>query len=526
MNVKILDCTLRDGGYVNDWNFGKFNISKIISKLSYANVDIIECGFLNNEYKWTDDFTKFNSIKKIEQVIENKKNNSMYVAMINIGEFDINLIDDYEGGVISGLRLAFHKEKKFEAIEYAKELIKKGYKVFIQPMLTNNYSDKELINLINDINSLNPYAFYIVDSFGCIKCSDLKKIVRVVDANLDKNICLGYHAHNNLQLAYSNAQSMVDTELSRDIIIDSSVFGMGRGAGNLNTELFSRYLNEKFNKNYSIHQFLEIIDEVLNSIYIKKYWGYSLSYYLSATFNCHPNYATFLSNKNSLNISEISDVLKMIKDDKKIKFDKNYIEDLYNFYQNNDIDDSRSINILKNNFFNKTILLIGPGNSILYNVDKIKNVICENTEIISVNFNSKIIDSKYIFISNKKRYKNIKLDDIDILSKQLILTSNINNNDTCNNLIVNYNDLLNEFEYVQDNSLLLLINLLIRCKARNILIAGFDGYSYSNENYFDIELDLPINRESIEVLNKNLKAAINYFSKCIDIESITETKYI
>ena len=137
----------------------------------------------------------------------------------------------------------------------------------MQPMVSVSYSDEEFINLINRSNELNPYAFYIVDSFGVMKRKDLMRLYYLVDHNLSNDIFVGYHSHNNIQMAYSNAQALVDLKTKRQLIIDSSVFGMGRGAGNLNTELFIEYLNELNGNKYRIKPLLKIIDQVLNPIY-------------------------------------------------------------------------------------------------------------------------------------------------------------------------------------------------------------------------------------------------------------------
>ena len=84
---------------------------------------------------------------------------------------------------------------------------------------------------------------------------------------------LAYHAHNNLQQAFGNAEALVEMNLKRDILIDACVFGMGRGAGNLNLALFAEHMNENYDKHYQIEPMLEIMDEYLNDIYKAKFWG-------------------------------------------------------------------------------------------------------------------------------------------------------------------------------------------------------------------------------------------------------------
>ncbi|WP_053983023.1 aldolase catalytic domain-containing protein [Niameybacter massiliensis] len=525
MRIKLLDCTLRDGGYVNNWNFGKKNIKTVISKLSSAGIEIIECGFLSNKNNWTKDQSQFNTIKEMEEYILTPKKDTMYVGMINLGEYGIEDIPSYKGGMISGIRIVFHQHQVNSAIDYAKEIKDKGYRVFIQPMATINYSDQELLELVNQVNDINPYAFYIVDSFGVMKQNDLTRMFYLLDNNLNNEISIGYHAHNNLQLAYSNAQSLISIHTHRNIIIDSSVFGMGRGAGNLNTELFTSYLNDAVGKTYVINPLLQIIDDILNTIYAENYWGYSLAHYLSAKFNCHPNYATYLDDKNCLMINEMSDILKRIDIEKRNTFDKNYIEEIYIEYQNNNVDDTKILEYLEEVVYNKEILIIAPGKSLeIYQEQIASYVHAYNPVIFSVNFNPSEIDVDYIFVSNSKRYH--QLEEANIVGKNnIIKTSNIKL-DGGNSYVVNYNSLLNEFEAVESNATLLLIKLLINCSARRVTFAGFDGYSLETaENYTNASLKLPAKQENIKQLNKNIKLALDYYSDEIEMKFITPTRY-
>ena len=265
--IKALDCTLRDGGYVNNWMFGFKGIKNILNKLTQANIDIVECGFLSQKTPYSEDSSVFDKPSSIAKVLPLNKGKVKYVAMINYGEYDTEDLEEYDGNSIDGIRVVFHKEERHNAIEYARAIKEKGYEVYIQPMVTVNYEDEELLDLIKAVNNIMPYAMYIVDSFGVMSNNDLIRLFYIMDKNLDKNINMGFHAHNNIQLAYANAQILSDISTLRPLIIDCSVFGMGRGAGNLNSELFLGYLNLKFKRNYKIYPLLEIIDEELNRIY-------------------------------------------------------------------------------------------------------------------------------------------------------------------------------------------------------------------------------------------------------------------
>ncbi len=520
--IKVLDCTLRDGGYINNWEFGSGNIKKIIQKLADANINIIECGFLTNKIKYRSECSKFVRIENIANFLPKERENIDMVCMVNYGEYDLKDIPYYDGSSINGIRVAFHKNDLKGALELCRGIVQKGYKIFIQPMVSVAYTDSEFIKLIEVVNEIKPYAFYIVDSFGVMKRKDLLRLYYLVDHNLIEDIYVGYHSHNNIQLSYSNAQTLVDLKTKRRLIIDSSVFGMGRGAGNLNTELFVEYLNDINDGNYKSKPLLQIIDQVLNNIYLSSYWGYSLPHYISAKHNCHPNYASYLTDKSTLTIEDISNILSIIDESKKSNFNKAYAESLYFNYQEHKINDSFSKSMLKEIFKGKTIIAIAPGSSINVDTDKIiQESHMPNTIIVTVNFKPEKLKSDYVFVSNLRRYEEIK----DKVKTNLILTSNIKNN-SINEYIINYVDLLNELQNVRDNAGLMLIKLLISLEVDSIKLAGFDGYSYDvNTNYVEKAMAFVKKDSIIDALNEGMNKMLIEFSKQIKIQFITKTKY-
>ena len=240
--ITLLDCTLRDGGYCNDRMFGQKNIHTIIEGLLEANIDIIECGYISQKKEFNIDRTQFTSFGQAGRFIPEDREGKIFVAMVNYGEYAIGDIPVYDGTSVEGIRVCFHKKDRFEALEYCKQLKEKGYKVFVQGMVSLSYTDEEFLDLIRAVNGFEPYAFYIVDSFGMMKGKDLIRLFYTVEHNLNPDTYIGFHSHNNMQLAYSNCLSLTQVPSSRSVIIDASVYGMGRGAGNLNTELFTEYL--------------------------------------------------------------------------------------------------------------------------------------------------------------------------------------------------------------------------------------------------------------------------------------------
>lgn len=518
-DIKVLDCTLRDGGYCNNWNFGLHNIQSIMKSVDQAKIDIIECGYLasyNSEYE--SGSTRYKSLDQINGIIPHDIKNSMSVVMVNYAEYDFENIENYAGSGIAGIRIAFYKKDAKKALECCKIVAGKGYKVFVQPMLSISYTDVEFIELIKQCNKINPYAVYIVDSFGSMNQRDLIRLFSILDNNLSKDIHIGFHAHNNLQLAYSNAQTLLERGGDRRIIIDSSIMGMGRGAGNLNTELLIEAINSINRECYFLPPILRCIDSTINPFYMEQYWGYSLPNYLSAIHNVHPSYAIYLSEKNTLTVENMHDIFEMMDEDEKVSYNREYIDKLYIDYLARETTDEMNISIFKKRVCNAPVLIVGSGRSILSErkiIDKFVNDY--HPIIISVNFDCPIWETDYIFISNLKRKEEISPQ----LYSKCIVTSNIDGNQFF--LKVGYRALLNDEELVKDNAGLMLIKLLIELGVKRIYIAGMDGYSEKNNYAFDgMELIMKtrtwsrINNGICKVLdNYRCKVKINFLTKSL-----------
>ena len=521
-NINILDCTLRDGGYCNEWHFGLDNARKIVKGLSDSGIEIVELGFLTNKIKYNPDFTKFNDITQAESLLPCIKTCKIYALMINYGEYNSEDLPEYKNGMIDGLRVAFHKKNIDEALNFCGEIKSKGYKLFIQAMVSLNYSDLEFIRLINDVNKIKPYAFYIVDSFGTMNSKDLTRLFSLVENNLAHEIIIGFHSHNNLQLAYSNAQKLITMQSRRDLIIDSSVYGMGRGAGNLTTELFVDYLNHNAGKNYLLSPLLGIIDEILDGFYQRKHWGYSLPNYLSAVHGAHPNYAIYLADKNTLTVKEMNEIFDSLDPAKKISYDKNYIEQVYLRYMS--INKSNSINKSRLNeiLSGKKILLIAPGKSSFTERDKIMKFAGSlDCVIISVNFEYKYLYSDFIFLSNLRRLREL---DPEKISK-CIITSNINLEGAY--LKADYQDLIFTIDSVRDNAGLMAVRFLIAHGVKEIYLAGFDGYSHdSGENYGDEKMIFSAGNEILDSQNRGMIKILHELSRQVSIKFLTTPRHV
>ncbi|WP_294378090.1 aldolase catalytic domain-containing protein [uncultured Clostridium sp.] len=528
-NLMLLDCTMRDGGYLNDWNFGHDNLISIFERLVSAGIDIIEVGFLDERRNFDINrsiMPDTNSVKKIYGKID--KGNSMIVGMIDYGTCSIKHIQQCSESYLDGIRVIFKKHVMHEAINFCKEVKNLGYNVFVQAVSITSYNDQELLELIGLVNELNPYAMSMVDTYGLLHQDNLMHIFDIIDDNLNNNICLGYHAHNNFQMGYANCIQVLTKNVERTILVDATLYGMGKSAGNTPIELISTYMNEKFNKKYDVSQLLESIEVNIMDIYKQTPWGYNLFYYVSASNKCHPNYVSYLMNKKTLSIKSINEILKSIDDDKKLLYNKDYIENLYFRYQQNECADDVAMNRLKDDVSGKDVLVIGPGkNSILYK-DKIQGFIKKNTPIvIAINYIPDIDNIEYLFITNSKRYAQMttKLSCNKYSALKTIATSNVTKTNGEFQYVLNYSSLIDLKTEIPDNSLIMLLKVLKKIGIKKIALAGFDGYSEKEINYFNSNMEYSFAKRKSAYLNEYAKTFINEYRGKITVEFITDSYY-
>lgn len=521
-DIKILDCTLRDGGYVNDFLFGRHAISKIISQLTTSGIDIVECGFLEDGM-YNPECSVFNRVEQIRELLPSDKGHSMYVAMACYGEYSLEQLSDYDGTSIDGIRVTFHYNEVTGAMDYCRQIQQKGYKLFVQPVGTTSYTDEQLLQLIHTVNQLQPFAFYLVDTLGLMHQYDVSRFFYLIDHNLQSSINMGYHSHNNLQLSYSNAQTLVNMDSNRTIFLDASVNGMGRGAGNLNTELIANYLNEHVGYRYEIEPLLEIVDEFIENIKKEHEWGYSVPYYLAAINGCHPNYASYLSNKKTLPIKHIATILRMIAPERRSLFNKELAEEMYKKFQSCEIDDSQTLNGLEQAIRGHNVMLIAPGTSLNEYQEKIIQTIeREHCITISVTFVPGFWDCDYTFLSNLRRYDTTFNPQKKKIN--LIHTSNIKMEES-RSMVVNYSSLLCESDVILDNSSMMVLNLLLKLSPAKVYLAGLDGYSLTGSNYYQERLQISQDKEHILAMNKAITEHLGEMKHKLPLEFVTPSLY-
>lgn len=476
--ITLLDCTLRDGGYINDWRWGFDRARSIISLSARAGIEIVEVGFLRNTESEDPDITVFNSIESLNRLIpSDHEGETVFSAMAMCSNYDLDKLSDYSGEGIELIRITAHDYDLDKGLDYAEAVMKKGYKVSINPINIMGYNDRQLLDITDRVNEIHPFQFTVVDTFGSMKRRDLDRIISLVDNNLEKDITLGLHLHENMSLGCTLSQAYVDKHLDRNISVDGSLMGMGRIPGNLPIELIADYLNDYSGKNYDIDKLMDAIFDYISPLKGKTNWGYVPEYYLSARHNVHRNYAEYLISRGDLTNRDMNSILSRIVRSKATAYDIEYITKLYDDYRRNEIDDRSAIESLKSGFMGKKVLVIGPGKTIIDEKQKIEKYIEENDVVtVSVNFTPAGFKIDYIFCSNNKRYHSL----VDH-GKKCIITSNIING--TGDFVLDYNKLSGSFEQ-GCNSYIMLLKLLKILGAAHIVVAGMDGYSLNGENYY------------------------------------------
>lgn len=513
--LQLLDCTLRDGGYINDWNWGNTVARRIISALVNARVDVVEVGFLRDVDEFNPDVTVSPDIRGLNTLLpETETHQTMFSAMAMRSNYSIQNLKEYSGTGIEIIRVTAHDYDIKEGLEFARGVKERGYKLSINPINIMGYSDRELLWILEQVNEIAPYQFSIVDTFGSMRRRDLDRIVSLVDNNLQPNIRVALHLHENMAQSFSLAQNFIDKHLKRPVAVDASLLGIGRVPGNLPIELVADYLNNYMGTIYDLDYMMDAIQDYIEPLKGESMWGYKPAYFLSARFNLHRNYAEYYLKKGNLTNRDINHILAGFSEDKKTAFDPVYAQERYNCYQDNRIDDMADRKKLQTQLKDQCILLLAPGKTLVTERERIEKFAAENAPVmISVNFLPEDYAVDYCFFSNNKRYTSPK----DTQSK-FIVTSNLSEREA--DFRINFNTLTSAFTQGH-NSLVMLLKLLKDLSTEKVFIAGADGYDADHENYYDKIAEIATS----DTGKKNAEIAMAIKAIGIQTIFITKTNY-
>ena len=289
--IKVLDCTVRDGGLINDHYFDDDFVRQVYKAISASGVDYMEIGYrCSKSIMSPDQFGKwkFCDEDEIKRAIEGIETRTKLSVMVDVGRVEKEDILPCKDSVVDMIRVATYVKDIDKAIELANEATAKGYEATINIMAISKALDNELDEALDQIErETKVLAVYIVDSFGALYSENVTYLVNKYKKYL-KTKEVGIHGHNNQQLAYANTiQGIIDG----CNYVDGTVFGIGRAAGNCPMELLIGFLK---NPKFDLRPILDVITKEFLPLRQKIEWGYLIPYAITGMFNEHPRTAMAL----------------------------------------------------------------------------------------------------------------------------------------------------------------------------------------------------------------------------------------
>ncbi len=488
----MLEVTLRDGAYINGSHFGSAAIRGIIQKMQDANMDIIECGWLKNA-EHEEGSSYYHVPDDLLHYLPEKKPGVTYVVMIDWDRYNLDFLPDYDGRSVDAVRVVFPHGKAQGGAAVAKAIKAKGYQVYFQIANTLAYSDDDLRELSSVINDVDPVSVSIVDTFGAMYEEDLERIVRVLDRHVSRHIKLGFHSHNNQQLSFALTKHFVDLlpDGERDLVLDSSLCGMGRGAGNATTELVASFLNRKHHGNYDMNAIMDAIDLYMQPIQEKYTWGYSTPYMIAGMYQCHVNNIAYLLKNHRTSARDMRNIIESLSQEDRKKYDYDLLEEKYLQNQSRHVDDEDAICRLQQRLKGRPVLLLAPGKAALTEKAAIDRVIAdEKPFVIGVNAILPGYDYDALFFVNGARYEYAANAYPEIFHKtERFLLSGIKTEPAEGETIFNFERVIKRGWPHFDNAVIVCLRLVSLLGVKDVLIAGFDGFKTRyNESYADENL--------------------------------------
>lgn len=522
-DILLLDCTLRDGGYVNDWDFGHANLISIYERLAASGTDYVEVGFLDDRRPFDINRSIFPDTSCVRKIFGSAKLRPVKVcAMIDYGTCAIENLEPPEVSGIDAIRVIFKQHKLKEAMDFCAQVKALGYEVFSQLVSVTTYSDEDLVSMCEVVNEVEPFALSMVDTYGLLEPDSLLHIYDIIDEHLKSGIRIGFHAHNNFQLAYANAIAFISkSDKKHPVLVDGTLFGMGKSAGNAPIELLALQLNKRFGKDYKIDPMLEAIEESIMDFYGKSPWGYKMFFYLSAKNRCHPTYVNDYLNKDNLSISDMDKILSSIgPEEDKLLYNADTSAAVYKDYCSASLpDDAKEAAGLSEALKGRKILVMGPGKNIMLQKDKLDSFIAkEKPLIISINYIPEDFDTDYVFVTKSSRYLQMTeaLHEEGNGAVKIIATSNVVPKWDKFAFSFNRAPLLEVNEDFKDNSFIMLVKILKAAGVDTICCAGLDGYSSSESNYFNPKMEYSFVKNYARYLNRHMHDFI--YKECSDLK--------
>ena len=285
--IKVIDCTVRDGGLMNKWQFDDSFVCKVYTALTEAGIDYMEIGYLSSESAFSRDEVgpwKFCAEADIKRIVGKSKKKIKLSAMADIGRIEYDDIPKKSDSSLDMIRVACYAHQVDAGFDLSHHCIDKGYETTINLMAVSTVGLRELEEALDDLAKSRVPIIYVVDSFGAFYSEDIESLAKKYMERLPGKT-IGIHCHNNQQLAFSNTISAIITGIN---YLDASLYGIGRGAGNWCLELLISFLK---NPKFKVRPLIEAIEAEILPWQEKIDWGYYIPYMITGTMNQHPRTA-------------------------------------------------------------------------------------------------------------------------------------------------------------------------------------------------------------------------------------------
>lgn len=286
-DIKVMDCTVRDGGLMNKWQFDDDFVKAVYDGCVEAGVDYMEIGYLSSEKAFSRKEVgpwKFCAEKDLRRIVGENNTSLKLSAMVDIGRIEPENILPKSESLLDMLRVACYVHQVDKAIWLAEHCMDKGYEVCINLMAVSKVSEEVLDEALSDIAKSKVPTFYAVDSFGSMFNENIQHLVKKYQKALPGKE-IGIHAHNNMQLAMSNTITAIQEGCT---LLDATLLGMGRGAGNCPVEILIAFLK---NPKYRLLPLLDVIQNHVHPLQKTIDWGYHVPYLITGAMNEHPRSA-------------------------------------------------------------------------------------------------------------------------------------------------------------------------------------------------------------------------------------------
>lgn len=303
--IKVLDCTIRDGGLINKWQFSDEIVRKVFLALSESGVDYMEIGYKSSEKYFSRDehgAWKFCTEDDIKRIVGDMQTTMKLSAMADIGRIDSQDIPQKKDSILDMIRVACYAKEIDKGIALAHECLDKGYEASINLMAVSKVLEKDLDEALDDLSKSYVPVIYLVDSYGSLYSEQIHFLAKKYLSALPGKE-LGIHNHNNQQLAFANTIEGIISGINR---LDATLYGMGRGAGNCPLELLLSFLK---NPKFDIRPLIEVIQDIFIPMKAEIEWGYHIPYLITGILNEHPR-----SSMKIMAQKELPDLRKFYED--------------------------------------------------------------------------------------------------------------------------------------------------------------------------------------------------------------------